>query len=122
MEKVNEHGEFKSGTLAEGEETYKVDTFGRIFGITRQALVNDDVGAFTDLSRRLGQAAAAFEAQFLVDLLTAQSGLGPDMKDAKPLFHADHGNVSGTGAAPSETTLERGAAWRCASRPASAAD
>ena len=67
--------------MAEGEETYRIDTFGRIFGITRQALVNDDVGAFTDLSRRLGQAAAAFEAQFLVDLLVQGSGLGPLMKD-----------------------------------------
>ena len=105
LEKVNAHGEFRSGTLAEGEETYRVDTFGRIFGVTRQALVNDDVGAFTDLSRRLGQAAAAFEAQFLVDLLTSGSGLGPDMKDGNPLFDASHGNVSGTGAAPSETTL-----------------
>ncbi len=105
LEKVNEAGEFKSGTMAEGEETYKIDTFGRIFGITRQALVNDDLGAFSDLARRLGQAAAAFEAQFLVDLLTAQSGTGPDMKDGKALFHTDHGNISGSGAAPSETTL-----------------
>jgi hypothetical protein len=105
LEKVNEHGEFKSGTMAEGEETYKVDTFGKIFGITRQALVNDDLGAFSDLARRLGQASAAFEAQFLVDLLTAQSGTGPDMKDTNPLFHSTHGNVSTTGAVPSETTL-----------------
>ncbi len=106
LEKVNEHGEFKSGTLAEGEETYKVDTFGRIFGITRQALVNDDVGAFTDLSRRLGQASANFEAQFLVDLLVGAASVGPDMKDGKALFHTDHANINAvTGAAPSETTL-----------------
>ncbi len=30
--------EFKSGTLEEAEETYKLDTFGRIIGISRQAL------------------------------------------------------------------------------------
>jgi hypothetical protein len=51
LEKVNEHGEFRSGTLAEAAESYRLDTFGRIFGITRQALVNDDLGAFTDLTR-----------------------------------------------------------------------
>ena len=61
--------------------------------------------AFTDLTRRLGQASAAFEAQFLVDLLIAQAGLGPNMSDDNPLFDAAHGNVSGSGAAPSETTL-----------------
>jgi hypothetical protein len=105
LERVNQHGEFRSGTMAEGEETYKIDTFGRIFGITRQALVNDDVGAFTDLSRRLGQAASAFEAQFLVDLLVSQSGTGPNMKDGNPLFHSTHGNVATAGAAPDETTL-----------------
>ena len=105
LEKVNEHGEFKSGTMAEAKESYAVDSYGRIFGITRKALVNDDVGAFTDLTRRLGQAAAAFESQFLVDLLIAQAGLGPDMSDENPLFDAAHGNVSDTGAAPGETTL-----------------
>ena len=77
LEKVNEHGEFKSGTMAEAGESYAVDSYGNIFGITRKALVNDDVGAFTDLTRRLGQAAAAFEAQFLVDLLIAQAGPRP---------------------------------------------
>jgi hypothetical protein len=106
LEKVNEHGEFRSGTMAEGDETYKIDTFGRIFGITRQALINDDLGAFTDLSRRLGNAAAAFEAQFLVDLLTSQAGTGPDMADGDPLFHSNHGNASVSGAAPSEDTLK----------------
>jgi hypothetical protein len=105
LEKVNEAGEFKSGTMAEAGESYAVDSYGRIFGISRKALVNDDLGAFTDLTRRLGQAAAAFEAQFLVNLLIAQAGLGPDMSDTNPLFDVAHGNVSGTGAAPSENTL-----------------
>ena len=105
LEKVNEAGEFKSGTIAEGEETYRVDTFGRIIGISRQALVNDDLGAFSDLAGRLGQAAAAFEAQFLVDLLVSNSGLGPVMKDTAKLFDASHGNVSGSGAAPGDAPL-----------------
>lgn len=41
--KVNEHGEFKSGTMAESKETYRLETFGRIFGLTGQAIVNDDL-------------------------------------------------------------------------------
>jgi hypothetical protein len=105
LEKVNEHGEFRSGTIAEAAESYKLDSFGRIIGITRKALVNDDIGAFADLTRRLGQAAAAFEAQALVNLLISGSGAGPTMSDGKALFHADHGNLAGTGAALSETTL-----------------
>jgi HK97 family phage prohead protease len=96
--KVNESGEFKSGTLAESAESYRLATYGRIIGITRQALINDDLGAFADLARRMGQAAAATEAQLLVDLLLLNNGNGPTMSDGKPLFHADHKN-KGTAAA-----------------------
>lgn len=96
LEKVNEHGEFRSGTMAEAAESYRIDTFGRIIGLTRQAIVNDDLGAFADVTRRLGQAAAAFEANFLVKLVEGSAGLGPVMEDGKTLFHADHGNLAGT--------------------------
>lgn len=92
LERVNEHGEFKSGTIAEGSEGYKIATFGKIFGLTRQAIVNDDLHAFDDVPRKLGQAAAATEAQLLVDLLLANSGNGPTMSDGNPLFHTAHKN------------------------------
>lgn len=105
LEKVNEHGEFKSGSLVETGESYKLATFGRIISLTRQAIINDDLGAFTDLSRRLGLAAQAFEAQELVNLLQANSGAGPTMSDTKALHHTDHGNISASGAAPAENTL-----------------
>jgi hypothetical protein len=105
LQKVNEHGEFTSGTMIETGEAYKLDTFGRIFGITRQALVNDDLGAFSDLSRRLGLAAAAFEAQFLVDLIEANNGAGPRMSDGRTLFDPAHGNVAENAGALSEETL-----------------
>jgi hypothetical protein len=97
-EKVSEAGEFTSGTLAEAEETYKLDTFGRIIAVSRQALINDDLGAFTDLSARIGVAAADFESQFLVDLLVKNAAAGPTMSDGRNLFHADHGNVGAAGA------------------------
>lgn len=105
LERVNEHGEFTSGTMAEAAEAYKADTFGRIIGISRQALVNDDTGAFADLSRRFGIAAAQFEAQFLVDLLEGNSGSGPTMSDGKTLFHADHKNVAAAGGSIDDGSL-----------------
>lgn len=105
LEKLNEHGEIKAGTMAEAREAYKVETWARKIGITRQVLVNDDVGAFADLARRMGQAAAETEARILVTLLEAGSGNGPTMSDGKTLFHADHGNKAGTGAAISDATL-----------------
>lgn len=99
LKKVGEHGEFTRGTMAEAGESYRLDTFGRIVGITRQAIINDDLGAFADLSRRIGAAAAEFEAAFLVDLLTMAGGIGPTMSDGKTLFHADHGNLAAAGGA-----------------------
>jgi phage major head subunit gpT-like protein/phage head maturation protease len=103
--KVNENGEFKSGTIAEGRESYKLDTYGRIFGVNRQAIVNDNLSAFSDIGRLFASAAAQFEAQFLVDLITANNGIGPVMSDNKKLFDAAHSNLAAGGGAISDTTL-----------------
>ena len=105
LEKLNEHGEIKAGTMAEAREAYKVETWARKIGITRQVLVNDDLGAFADLARRMGQAAAETEARILVTLLESGTGNGPLMSDGKALFHAQHGNKATTGAAISDATL-----------------
>jgi hypothetical protein len=105
LEKLDEHGEIKAGTMAEARESYKVETFARKIGVTRQVIVNDDLGAFADLARRMGQAAAETEAKVLTDLLEANAGNGPKMEDGKQLFHADHGNKANPGAAPSIDSL-----------------
>lgn len=105
LEKLNEHGEIKAGTMTEAKEAYKVETWARKIGITRQVLVNDDLGAFSDLARRMGQAAAETEARILVDLLASNTGNGPKMDDGKALFHVDHGNKAAAGATISDATL-----------------
>lgn len=95
LEKVNEAGEFKSGTIAESAESYGVETFGKIFSISRQALVNDDLGAFTRIPAMMGNAARAFEAQQLVDKITAN----PNLSDGVAVFDkASHGNQDAAGA------------------------
>jgi len=101
LEKVSESGEYTRGTMAEARETYSLDTFGRIIGISRQAIINDDLGAFANLSGRIGAAAASFEAMQLVKLIEANGA----MSDGIALFHGDHGNLADSGAALNETTL-----------------
>lgn len=101
LKKVLEGGEFQRGTIDESAETYSVETFGRIFSISRQALINDDLGAFTQIPTKLGNAARAFEAAQLVAKLVEN----PAMSDGAAVFHADHGNLAGAGAVPSITTL-----------------
>lgn len=106
LEKVNEAGEFKHGSLAEAKESYKLATYGKIISLTRQAIIGDDLGAFADLARRMGQAAAATEAQLLVDLLVQANGVGPTLSDGVALFHAGtHKNYVASGAALALDTL-----------------
>lgn len=101
LAKVVEGGEFTYGTIEESQETYSLETFGRIFTISRQALVNDDLGAFTQIPAKLGRAARAFENAQIVAKLEAN----PAMTDGVAVFHADHGNLAAPGAAMSLTTL-----------------
>jgi len=110
LEKVNEGGEFKHGTIDESGETYSLATFGRILSLSRQAMVNDDLGAFTQIAARMGTAAASFEAGELVKLVTSN----PAMSDGTAVFHADHGNLEAAFAAPTATSLSaaRVAMWR----------
>ena len=106
LEKVNEHGEYKSGSFTESGEKWKLATFGKIFGLTRQAIINDDLGALADIPAKLGAQAAAFESDYLAALLQSGAGLGPVFADGLPLFDAAHGNLAGpAGAAPDDTTL-----------------
>ena len=102
LEPVNEHGEFKSGALVEsGSTAIRLSTYGKIISFTRQVLVNDDLGAFADPSRMMGQAAARFEANQLAGLVEAN----PVMQDGFPLFSAAHGNVATTPAPITEDSL-----------------
>lgn len=100
--KVNEHGEFTSGTLTEAGESIRVATYGRIFGYTRQLMINDDLGALERIGAIAAASARQLEADVCVELLATGSGLGPTMGDGKRLFHADHRNVAATGTAPDE--------------------
>ncbi|MEY9236434.1 phage head maturation protease [Bradyrhizobium japonicum] len=118
LEQVNESAEYPYGSFIDSKESYAIDTYGKIFSITRKALINDDLGGLGDVSRYLGFAAAEFERQALVNLLVSNSGSGPTMSDGQTLFHATHGNV-GTGGVPSETTLSEA---RCAFRGIVSAD
>ena len=93
LKKVNESGEFTVGAIGEGKESYQLATYGRIIAITRQTLINDDLGAFADLPAKFGRAAAMLESDIVWGIITGN----PAMGDGNALFHASHGNI-GAGA------------------------
>lgn len=92
---VGESGEFKRGTLGESKESYKVKTYGRVVAITRQVLINDDLDAFTRIPAMYGNSIAQLESDVVWGIITAN----PAMADGTALFHANHKNLAGTGAA-----------------------
>jgi len=92
---VGESGEFKRGTLGESKESYKVKTYGRVVGITRQTLINDDLDAFTRIPAMYGNSIAQLESDVVWGIITAN----PAMADGNALFHTSHKNLAGTGAA-----------------------
>ena len=95
LEKVNQSGEFKRGTIGEAQETYRIETFGKVIGITRQVLINDDLDAFTRVPALFGTSAATLESDVVWGIFTAN----PAMADGATLFHASHKNLAGSGAA-----------------------
>lgn len=57
-EEVGSGGEIKHGTLNEETYTSQAKTYGKMLGITRTQIINDDLGAFDDIRARLGRGAA----------------------------------------------------------------
>ncbi|MGZ8337323.1 MAG: phage major capsid protein [Allosphingosinicella sp.] len=92
---MNESGEFKRGSIGEGKESYRVETWGKVIGITRQVIINDDLDAFTRVPSLFGTAAATLESDVVWGIVTAN----PTMADGVALFHASHKNLAGTVAA-----------------------
>jgi hypothetical protein len=58
FDKIGPTGEIKHGVI--GDEVYsnKADTYARMLAITRNDIINDDLGALTSVPRRLGRGAA----------------------------------------------------------------
>lgn len=100
FKKVREGQEYSYGSLTDGVEQYALSTFGRIVAITRQTLINDDLGAFDRIPTMIGRAAADLESSTVYDVLLTN----PTMSDNKALFHADHGNLM-NGTVIDETNL-----------------
>lgn len=57
-EKVGSTGELKHATAGELLYNNQVETYGRMFVITRKHIIDDDLGALTSIPRKLGRGAA----------------------------------------------------------------
>ena len=92
LKTIDEQGEFTRGTIGEGKEEFQLTTYGRIFAITRKAIVNDDTDAFSRVPTLFGRAARNLES----DVVWVQILANPNMGDGVALFATAHGNLAGT--------------------------
>ncbi|GGC68134.1 hypothetical protein GCM10011504_52610 [Siccirubricoccus deserti] len=76
---LSENGEVQAGTMSESQELVFLQTFARRIRVTRQMLVNDDLGAFTDFASMIGRRVADFENATAYALLNAANGDGPTL-------------------------------------------
>lgn len=100
LDEITEGQPYQYSKRKDAKEQYKIVTYGKLFAINRQTIINDDLAGLTDIPKAHGEAAARKVGDLPYAVLTANSA----MRDAVALFHANHGNL-GTAGVVSETTL-----------------
>lgn len=101
LKKVPEGGEYKHGSMSDVVEYLQADKFGRMFSITREALLADDLQAFNDTAMAMADAANAIVGDMVWAVYTSNPTLN---QDGTAVFDPAHAN-QGTAGAPSVTTL-----------------
>jgi hypothetical protein len=100
LDLVLQSGEIKRGVMTDAAETYAISTYAKTVAITRTAIINDDLSAFSRVPMAFGYAAVRKELDLVWGLLQVNALMG----DGYALFQAaKHNNyvASGSGAAPS---------------------
>lgn len=84
-DKVGPGGELKHGSVSEDSYTLKADTYGKMFAITREHIINDDLNALSQIPRELGYGANdSLNYVFWTLFLSNPSNF----------FHSSHNNVA----------------------------
>ena len=88
LPQVGEGEEYTYGTIGDEGASVALATYGQLFSITRQAIINDDMHLLTKIPEKMGQAARATIAKLVFALLTGNALA----QDGKKLFDASHKN------------------------------
>jgi len=107
LQKLPQNGAIQFEELSDQGVTKSLLTYGKGWGITRQALINDDIGILTTTPMRFVRGAIR-GVNALVYKYLADTSL--TIFDSKALFHSDHGNLATSAAALSVTSLGAGRA------------
>ena len=88
LPQVGEGEEYTYGTIGDEGASVALATYGQLFTITRQAILNDDMHLLTKIPEKMGKAARATIAKLVFALLTGNA----IAQDGKKLFDASHKN------------------------------
>jgi len=108
LQPVGEGGEIKWGTFGASGETAVLQSYAVGLTVSRQMLINDDIGAIDELLSNYGDSVAMFEERAFY-----QYALKALLSDGKNIFHADHKNLAAAG---SDITTESVSKARAAMR------
>lgn len=103
LEVVPESKEYPEGVMTDSKESYSVEKFGKMFSISWETVVNDDLDAISRIPAMHGAAARRTQNKKVYEVLTSN----PTMGDGVALFgaHASGTNTSGGAGAPAVGTL-----------------
>lgn len=95
---LGEGGEYKHGKFSESKESYRISTYARKIGFTRQMMINDDLSALQRFPQMFGGAAARLESDIVWGLLLnydfiAKKAANHRLSDNTALFTLAHGNL-----------------------------
>jgi ATP-dependent Clp endopeptidase proteolytic subunit ClpP len=113
LDTIAEGGEYTYGSLAESYENAQAVTKGKALQLTRQMIVNDDLGGFQRRAALMGRAAArTLNSDAYAYLTSGSSNLGPTSTDTGQYFNATavttaggHANYTSSGTAISIASL-----------------
>ncbi|AKD38147.1 putative Clp-like protease [Pasteurella multocida subsp. multocida OH4807] len=102
---VGEGEEYTYGTVGDKQVAVAIATYGKLFSITRQAIINDDMQMLTRIPFLMGKAARATVAKLVYNILTEKN---LKWQDGKALFSADRKNlITGSGTKMDVTTIDK---------------
>lgn len=87
---VGAGAEYKYVTLGERAENAVLATYGELFSINRQAIINDDLNLFSRLPMKMGRAAIRTVGDLVFGILLNN----PKLADNVALFHGSHNNLA----------------------------
>lgn len=99
---IGEGEEYTYGSIGDEGAQIALATYGQLFSITRQAIINDDMHLLTKIPEKMGQAARATIAKLVFALITGNA----TAQDGKKLFDASHKNTL-TGAALDVANIDK---------------